>query len=301
MKTVVIFGGSGFIGQNIIRRLAKQGKNLIVPYQKPTKEVKLRLYGNVGQIVPLKFKKLNEGKIKSVIDSADIVLNLKTIWQEKKHYSYKNHILNFNIQLVDLMKRTNKSKVFIFFSGLGVNEKSSSKRVQFIAKVENYILKNLNRVIIIKPSVVIGRGDHFIEKLITIFKLSFFIPLFGRGEAKLQPVFVDDVAIAVETILNQEIKSNNIYELVGPEIFTYKSLYQFIADYLGLSRKFVPIPFRLAMIVVSIIEKIPLNLITKDQLLLFKEDNTISNKYKTFRELGISPKNLKDIIKKVVL
>ena len=126
------------------------------------------------------------------------------------------------------MKRTNKSKVFIFFSGLGVSEKSPSKRVQFIAKAENYILENLNRVTIVKPSVVIGGGDHFIGKLLPIFKLSFFIPIFGKGEAKLQPVFVDDVAIAVETILKQEVEGNNIYELVGPEIFTYKSFYQFI-------------------------------------------------------------------------
>lgn len=300
MKTVVIFGGSGFIGQNIIRRLAKQGLNLIVPYQKPTKEAKIRLYGNVGQIVPLRFKSLYQDKIKEIIDSADIVLNLKTIWQEKKGYSYKKHILNFNIQLVDLINRANKNKVFIFFSGLGVNETTPSKRVRYIAKVENYIQENLNRAIIVKPSIVIGIGNHFIGKLLSIFKLSFFIPLFGNGKAKLQPVFVDDVANAIEIILKQEIKGYNIYELVGPEIFTYISFYQFLADCLGLRRKFVPIPFKLALLGASILEKTPINLITKDQLLLFRQDNIFTNQNKGFRNLGILPQNIRGIIKKII-
>ena len=301
MKTVVIFGGSGFIGQNIICRLAKQGQRLIVPYQKPTREAKLRLYGNVGQIVPLKFKKLNEERIKNVIDNADVIFNLKTIWQEKKPYSYKKHILNFNTQLVDLINISNKNKVFVFFSGIGISEQSPSKRVQYIARAENYILENLNRVSIIRPSIVIGQGSPFLEKLLPIFQISFFIPLFGTGEAKLQPVFVDDVAYAIEIILEKGFKGNHIYELVGPEVFTYKSIYQFIANCLGLKRKFIPVPFKLAKFVVSIIEKTHLNLITKDQLLLFMEDNISSNQNKNFKHLSISPKDLREIIKKIIL
>ena len=301
MKTVVIFGGSGFIGQNIIRRLSKQGYHLIVPYQRLTNEAKLRLYGNVGQIVPLRFKRLNEYKIKSVINNADIILNLKTIWQEKKGYSYEKNIFHFNIQLVDLLNTTDRKKIFIFFSGLGVSEQSLSKRIKYIAKAENYILENLKRVSIIRPSIVIGRGDQFLGKILPIFKLSFFIPLFGTGEAKLQPVFVDDVANAIEIILEKGFQDNHIYELAGPEIITYKNLYQFIANCLGLRRKLVPIPFWLAKIGVAIIEKTHLNLITKDQLLLFKDDNIFSNQNKSFRDLGISPKNLREVIKKILL
>ena len=300
MKTVVIFGGSGFIGRNIIRRLSKQGYRVIVPYQKPAKEAELRLYGNVGQIIPIKFKKLNEDKIKSIINNSDIVLNLKTIWQEKKGYFFKEHILNFNIHLVDLINTTEKNKIFIFFSGLGVSKESPSKRVRYITKAENYILNNLNKAIIIRPSVVIGDGDQFLGKLLPIFKFSFIIPLFGTGEAKLQPVFVDNIAYAVEIILKQDVKDNNIYELVGPEIFSYKTFYQFIVNCLSLKRKFIPIPFGFASIVVSIIEKTPISLITKDQLLLFNEDNISSNRHKNFSNLGISPNDIRETIKKIV-
>jgi len=301
MKTVVIFGGSGFIGQNIIRRLAKREYLIIVPHQTSINDSKLRLYGNVGQIIPIKFKKLGENKIKNIINRTDIVINLKTIWREKKNYSYEKNILNFNIQLVDLINRTNKNKVFIFFSGIGVSKQSSSKRVNYIAKTEEYIINNIKNALIIRPSVVIGDGDQFLRKILPIIRYCFLIPLFGDGETKLQPVFVDDVANAVEVILEKETKDNNIYELVGLEIFTYKSLYQFISNSLGLKRKFIPISFGLANIVVSILERTPLNLITKDQLLLFKEDNISSNKYKNFNSLRISPRDIQEIIKKIII
>ena len=90
MKTVVIFGGSGFIGRNIIRRLAKRRFRIIVPYQIPIDESKLRLYGKLGQIIPIKLSMINEDKIKKIIKNSDAILNLKTIWQEKKVSKYKD-------------------------------------------------------------------------------------------------------------------------------------------------------------------------------------------------------------------
>ena len=301
MKTVVIFGGSGFIGHNIVRRLSKQGSRIIVPYQRSANEAKLRLYGQVGQIIPLKFISLDENRIKSIIENSDVVLNLKTIWQEKKANSYEKNILNFNIQLIDFINATNKNKAFIFFSGLGINENSPSKRVRNIAKVEDYIINNLNNTSIIRPGVILGEGGQFLRKLLPIIKLSFFIPLFGSGSTKLQPVFVEDVVDGVEVILKEDIKGNNIYELTGSEIFTYKSLYQLIIKYLGLKRIFVPIPFVIAKIIVSVAEKTPFNLLTKDQLLLFKENSTSSNQSKSFKDLGISPKNIRDIFNKIII
>ena len=84
MKTVVIFGGSGFVGQNIVRRLAQKGYRIIIPYQKPVNEAKLRLFGDVGQIIPIKFRELSDEVIKSIIHESDIFFNLKTIWKEKQ-------------------------------------------------------------------------------------------------------------------------------------------------------------------------------------------------------------------------
>ena len=86
MKTVVIFGGSGFIGQHIIRRIAKIGYRIIIPYQQQTNEAKLRLLGVIGQIIPLRFRSFNEMIIQRQLQKANVVINLKTLWDEKKKF-----------------------------------------------------------------------------------------------------------------------------------------------------------------------------------------------------------------------
>ena len=209
MKTVVIFGGSGFVGQNILQRLAKKGFRIIVPYQRPINEAKLRFLGNVGQIIPIKFRNLKEDIIRNAIKNCYALINLKTIWHQNKMYSYKKNILNFNSQLVDLINSIDNNKIFIFFSGLGVNKDSSSVRSQYIAKAEKYILQNIINSSIIRASIIIGEGDQFLEKLIPIFKFSFFVPLFGSGNTKFQPVYVDDIAKAIDNILDNQIKGKN--------------------------------------------------------------------------------------------
>ena len=300
MKTVVIFGGSGFVGQNIIRRLSKTGYRIMVPYQRSSNQAILRLFGSVGQVIPLKFNNLNEALIKKIINDSDVLLNLKTIWQENKSNSYKKNILDFNSQLIDLINLIDKKKPFIFFSGIGASEKSQSLRIRYIYETERYINANLKNSSIIRPSIIIGNGDQFLRKLLPIFKFSFFVPMFGNGEAKLQPVFVDDIAKGIEIILEQGVKNNNIYELTGPEIFTYKTLYKYIAECLNVRRFFLPVPFNLVSFVVLLNEKIHLNILTKDQLLLFKEDNISSNRHKNFVSLRYKQRDLRDIIKKII-
>ena len=84
MKTVVIFGRSSFIGQHIIRRIAKIGYRIIIPHQQQTNEEKLRLLGIIGQIIPLRFRSFNETIIQRQLQKANVVINLKTLWDEKK-------------------------------------------------------------------------------------------------------------------------------------------------------------------------------------------------------------------------
>ena len=85
MKTVLIFGGSGFVGKHIIRRLAKNGYKIIIPHNNQANEAKLRLLGTTGQIIPVRFRSLKEKKLINLINKADIILNLKTVWDEKKN------------------------------------------------------------------------------------------------------------------------------------------------------------------------------------------------------------------------
>lgn len=299
MKTVVIFGGSGFVGQHVIRRLAKKSYKIIVPYQQTPNLPKLRFLGNFGQIIPLKFNKLDEILINELVKKASFIINLKTLWDEKND-TYEQGIYSFNVELIKIINSNNKFAPYVFFSGLGVADDVQSKRIKYISKVERYIRENIENSVIIKPGIIIGGGDKFINKLVPIMKLSPFIPLFGGGNSKFQPVYIEDVTKGIEVILENLKKGddvNQIYEFVGNEIFTYKALYSHILKCLSIKRVFFYLPFTIAKIILTIFSKIGIQIITMDQFELFRSDNLPSKKHLNFGDLNILPQDLKEIIK----
>jgi NADH dehydrogenase len=299
MKTVVIFGGAGFVGRNIIRRIVQNDYKIIIPYQKQVNEAKLRLLGTVGQVIPLKFKHLKDDKILLLLNQADIIINLKTLWDEKK-IKYNKGILDFNKKLVDIIKDTKENPQFIYFSGIGIDKESNSFRSKAIFLSEKYMQTNLKNSIIIKPSVIIGGGDKFLKNLLPLFKVSFFIPLFGNGLSKFQPVFIDDVCMAVKKIIDTKLLGKYIYEFVGIEVFTYKDFFEFLSQCINKKRVFVKIPFKLAKFGISIFEKTPFSPINLEQLKLFESDNISYNNYKKLEDLNILPQDVREIIKKIV-
>ena len=299
MKTVIIFGGSGYVGGHIIRRIAKNGYKIIVPYQRQINESKLRLLGITGQIIPLYFRSLKEKKITNLIKKSNIILNLKTNWDEN-HISFQGGILDFNIDLVNIIKNHAINNQFIYFSGIGSDKKTDSNRSKAIYKSEQYIRNNLENSIIIRPGIILGGGDQFTKALIPIFKASFFIPLFGNGLTKLQPVFIDDVSMGVNNIIMSNLIGNHIFEFVGYEVFTYKDLYNFFSKCLNKTRVLLPIPLNLARLAVRILEKTPFSPIKYEQLRLFEEDNIASSRFKKLHNINVEPQDIREIIKKII-
>ena len=299
MKTVVIFGGSGFVGRHIIRRIAKNGHKIIIPHQTQTNEAKLRLLGTTGQVIPLNFNHLYEDRLSNLIDNSDVVINLKTLWDQKR-ISFEKGIFDFNVNLVNLIKKNKKNTQFIYFSGIGIDEKNDSERSKAIFQSEKYIQKNLINSVIIRPGVIIGGEGQFLQGLMSFFKVSFFIPLFGSGLSKFQPVFIDDVSMAINNIIESVLLNHHLYEIVGPDIFTYKEFYNYLAMCMNKTRVFVPVPFQLAKIAVSILDKTAFSPLNSEQLKLFEKDNISSNNHKKLDDLGIFPQDLREIIKKII-
>ena len=296
MKSIIIFGGAGYIGKHLIRRFSKNGYKVIVPYQKQTNEANLRLLGSVGQIIPFHFSTLKNPKLISLLNNADICINLKTSWSSNKS-ELKRSILDFNSELIDQIKQSNSIKKFVFFSGLGT-EKKSTFRNEIISKTEDLIIKEFQNSIVIRPSVILGNDDQFLSNLLPIFKMSFFIPLFGDGSKKFQPVLIEDVVEFVSKIIKSSKIGKQIFELAGPDIFTYKEFYNLIANALNKKRVLVPAPMRVMKPVVGIGEKLPFFPINSEQLSLFETDNVLSETESGFDYFQISPKRVISAIKK---
>ena len=296
MKSIIIFGGSGYVGKNLIRTFAKKGYKIIIPYQKQTNEAKLRLFGSVGQIIPYHFNSLKNEKLLTLLNNADFCINLKTSWSSNKE-ELKSSILDFNSQLTDVLEQSNSIKKFIFFSGLGT-ERRSTLRNEIISKTENLIIKKLKNSVVIRPSVILGNNDQFLSALVPIFKMSFFIPLFGDGSKKFQPVLIDDVVKFVLKTIEASNVSMQLFELAGPEIFTYRQFYNLIADAINKKRVLVSTPMPIMKPVVGIGEKLPFFPINSEQLSLFETDNTLSGKESGFDFHEISPKSVISAVKK---
>ncbi len=130
--------------------------------------------------------------------------------------------------------------------------------------------------------------------------MSFFVPLFGDGSKKFQPVFIDDVSTAVEFIIKNNITGKNIYELAGDRIISYKDFYDHISKCLNKTRVFLPVPFNLIKTLVNIVEKTPFSPLTSEQLLLFEKDNIIQNIDKSFKNLDINPQDTLQITKNII-
>ena len=296
MKSIIIFGGAGYIGKNLIRRFAKEGYKIIVPYQKQTKEPNLRLLGAVGQIIPFHFTSLKNDKLLTLLNNSDFCINLKTSWSSNKS-ELSRSILDFNSQLIDQIKLSSSIKKFIFFSGLGT-ETRSTFRNEIISKAENLVIKNLQNAVVMRPSVILGNNDQFLSNLLPIFKMSFFIPLFGDGSKKFQPVLIDDVVEFVSKTIEESNNDKQLFELAGPDIFTYKEFYNLIADVMNKKRVLVPTPMPIMKPVVGIGEKLPFFPINSEQLSLFETDNTLSGKESGFDFHEISPKSVISAVKK---
>jgi uncharacterized protein YbjT (DUF2867 family) len=298
MKSIIIFGGSGYVGKNLIRSFVKKGYKIIIPYQRQIDEANLRLLGSVGQIIPFYFSTLKNPKLLSILKNADICINLKTTWDSKESHLEKS-IYTFNKELTEIIKQSSTIKKFIFFSGLGT-EKRSTLRNEIISKTEELITKELKNSIIIRPSVILGNGDQFLSSLLPIFKMSFFIPLFGDGSKKFQPVLIEDIVDFVSNLIELPSSDERLFELGGPDVFTYREFYTLISELMNKKRVLVPVPMPIIKPIVGIGEKTPFSPINLEQLSLFDSDNILNNDKKGFDYLKMLPRKIISAIKKSI-
>ena len=298
MNSIVIFGGAGFVGRHIIRRLASKGYKIIVPYQRPTNEAKLRLLGNFGQVIPIHYNTLEDHGITDILNNSDVCINLKTTWISSKS-DFNQSIYEFNQKLLSLINIKKTVKKFIFFSGLGVDDDDKSLRSKAIFKSEKLINSSFDNSIIIRPSIIIGSDDNFISRLVPIFKISFFIPIFGNGKSLLQPIYIDDVSLTVEKIIISKLKGKHIFELVGPHEFSYNEIYQLIRKSFNRKRILLNVPMRIIKFFVNLLQKTPFSPITLEQLRLFERNNVKKNIDKDLSFFQIVPKDTVEIIRKI--
>ena len=293
-KTITVFGGTGFIGRNLISKLAKKGFKIIVPTRNPYLHGYLKPLGEPGQIQVIKFHFSDLDHLRSLIQDSQYVINCIGILNESKDQTFNNlHHLFPKFLSGALNKEVTKR--FIHISALGVNEESRSLYIKSKLSGEKAIIENFNNSIILRPSIIFGVDDNFFNLFNKLINLLPVIPLVG-ARSKFQPCYVGDISDAIINIIDNHKINNGIYELGGPNIYSFKELIELLLKQLNKKRLIIEFPEFVAGIQARIMQLFPRPLLTVDQIEILKSDNVCTGSLPSFNNLDIQPLSIETIL-----
>ena len=298
-KIIAIFGAGGFIGKHLIRNLTKLDYRIKIATRSPYLKGYLKPLGNPGQIELFKTNIFNEEDVKSVLKNCDLVINLVGILYETGKQKFKHIHSHFPHLLSNLCNELG-IKNLVHISALGVKEKHNSLYMQSKLEGEKNIQDTFKPSVILRPSVVFGPEDKFFNTFASLAQFSPVLPLVGGGKTKFAPIYVGDVAKAIAKALELNNSEPKIYELGGPENYSFKELMEILLREIKKKRFLIPIPFGFAKFQSYFLQMLPNPLLTPDQVELLKHHNIVSGDHPTLKDLGITGTSIQSILPKYI-
>ena len=287
VKNCLIFGGSGQIGRQLIRKLTKNNyKVTVVTRNLHQKGYMIKTQANAGYIDIIEANIFDEVKIRKLFIQTDICINLIGIlYENDKGSTFKNIHSIFPSILAKLCKEY-KIQQFIHLSALGINNAIDSEYAKSKLEGEINIQKNFPLATILRPSVVYSVDDNFTTNFMTLLSRLPFFSFYYNGETKFTPIHCSDLTDVIYHVISKNIYSK-IIECVGPEIISLKEILKRLLKLISKNRLLIPLPFFFANMSAKLFQLFPKPLLTVDQLVLLKYDNILSNKYQTNFDIGI--------------
>jgi NADH dehydrogenase len=284
-RVATVFGGSGFIGRYVVKRLAQLGYIVRVPSRYPEGALFLKPMGAVGQVVPLYASVTIEGTVQRAVEGADVVINLIGVLAESRKASFQAIHTEGSERIARLSAAAGVERL-VQISAIGADPGSTSRYGSTKGKAEQAVLAAFPGAIILRPSLVFGMEDKFFNRFAEIARLAPFMPVISGG-TKMQPVFVSDVADAVMAALGSLTAPGKIFELGGPRVWTFREILAFILKTTHRDRKMIDIPMWVARIQAFFLQYVPGKPLTPDQLLMLSKDNVVAPGALGLADLGI--------------
>ena len=286
-KNCLIFGGSGQIGRNLIRKLTKNNYRVtVVTRNIHQKSYIIKTQANAGYIDIVESNIFEEQKLRKLFENADVCINLIGIlFESKKGNTFKN-IHTIFPSLLSKLSKEYKLKHFIHLSALGINEARDSDYARSKLEGEERILKNFPLATIIRPSIVYSVDDNFTTNFMTLLNRLPIFPLYYEGKTKFAPIHCSDLTDVIFNIILNNVNSK-IIECVGPEIISFKEILEKLLNLIGKKKLLIPMPLPIARLSARFFEIMPKPILTRDQLILLKYDNVLSGKYKSNSDIGV--------------
>lgn len=295
---VTVFGGSGFVGSQAVLALARAGWRVRVAVRSPNKAYGLRQLGDVGQILPVRCDIRSESDVAAALKGADAAVNLVGILYEAGSRSFQAMHVDGARHVAEACAAAGVDRL-VQVSAIGANPESDSEYARTKAAAEMAVRVAKPDAVILRPSIVFGAGDGFLNRFASMATMAPALPLIGGGATKFQPVYVGDVADAIAAATGRADAAGRTFELGGPAVWSFEAILKYILRETGRDKMLAPLPFFAAKIIGGFAE-LTANVgiapvLTRDQVVLLESDNVVSDSAEGLGALGIEPTGLEAI------
>lgn len=286
-----VFGGTGFLGRAIVRELVEAGRPVRIAARHPQLPA-WREPGDRIEAVVCDIR--DEAQLAAALEGSAAAINAVSLYVERRRAGLTFTAIHQQAagRLARMARETGISRL-VHISGIGADARSPSAYVRARAAGEDAVIEALPKAILVRPGVLFGPDDALLTNLARLVRLP-LVPLFGRGTTRLQPVHVNDVARAAARLTAARPVERRLFELAGPEAYTYRELVERVAAQLERHPRLVPIPFLAWRLAAALLTPLPSPPLTRDQVLLMQRDNLADPDTGSFADLGIMPHTLHD-------
>ena len=293
MSCVTVFGGTGFLGRAIVDQLIGTGATVRVAARHPG-AFKVAS-GRDRQLVQLYADVRDETSVGSALEGCDAAVNAVGLYSKRGSETFRA-VHELGAMHVARQSARAGVKALVHMSGIGADLNSQSSYVRSRAEGELMVRAAFPAATILRPSVLFGPDDKFLNTLIAVTRLSPVLALFGDGDTRLQPVYVGDVAEAVVRALTTHSSQGKVYELGGPQIYRYRTIIDLVLKESGRAPILVPLPFVAWDALARLLMLLPNPPLTTDVVTLMKRDNVVGEGVPTFADLGLTPTAMEAVL-----
>jgi len=295
MATVSVFGGAGFLGRCLVRRLVSEGSTVRIAVRNADRARSALQAAGLDRVSVFAADVRDQATVAAALAGADAVVDAVSAYVETKGVTFEAvHELGAKA----LAREAVAAGVacFVLVSGIGADPESGSPYIRARGRGEHAVQQVFPDATIVRPSAMFGPGDALFGMLAHLARLLPVLPLIGGGHTRLQPVYVEDVAQAIARVLADPGTAGRTYELVGPAVYTLRDLFTIALRIIDKRRLLVPVPFAVAELQARLFELLPSALLTTSQVDLLKLDTVASGTLPGLRELDILPQAIEAIV-----
>jgi uncharacterized protein YbjT (DUF2867 family) len=295
---ITVFGGSGFVGSQVVQDLARRGWRIRVAVRRPDKAYKLQTSGHVGQIQAVRCDAADPAQVEAALRGADAAVNLIGVLYESGSRSFEAMHVDAARTIATACAAGRIGRL-VHVSAIGANPESDSAYARTKAAGEMAVREAKPDAVIVRPSVIFGPGDDFLNRFASMASMSPFLPLIGGGRTRFQPVYVGDVAEAILHAVERADAAGRTFELGGPAVMTFEDILKLVLRETRRRNGLVPLPFPVARAIGSAAQLTALvgipPVLTRDQVVSLESDNVVADGAQGLAELDVEPTGIEAI------